>query len=107
MSNNDNGVDSELDDYEMSIDGASLDAAKNAAGTADIGTDEEEMLLEDGDGGKHYLEDSDDDSDDTAGTDENEDAEAELIAKYLATLEAISKDSMNYDNYIQLVDIAQ
>lgn len=108
MSNSDSG-DSDLGDYEMDIDGGRMDAAKNAAGTADIGTDEEDMLLEDGDG-KHYLEDSaddDDDSDDTDDTDEDDDAEAKLIAKYLVILEQISKDSTNYDNYVQLVDIAQ
>lgn len=107
MSNSDNG-DAVLDDYEMDVDGGGLDGAKNAAGTADIGTDEEDMLLEDG-GGKHYLEDSgdDDDSDDTDDTDEDDDAEAKLIAKYLVILEDISKDSTNYDNYVQLVDVAQ
>lgn len=103
MSNSDKG-DSELDDYDMDIDGGGLDAVKNAAGTADIGTDEEDLLLEDG---KHYLDDSDDDSDYTDETNEDDDAEAKLIAKYLAILEAISKDSINYENYVQLVDVAQ
>lgn len=108
MSHSDNG-DTDLADYEMGIDGAGSDAVKNAAGTADIDTDEEDMLLDDDDvgdegaDGKHYLEDSDE----TDDTDEDDDAEAKCIAKYLAILQEISKDSTNYDNYVQLVDIAQ
>lgn len=108
MSNSDNS-DAELDDYEMEIDDGGADVAKNATGAADIGTDEEDLLLEDGGGGQHYLVDSGDDSgDDTDDdTDDDDDAEAKLVAKYLAILERIASDKTNYDNYVQLVDVAQ
>lgn len=52
------------------------------------------------------LSDGDDDDDDDSG-DSEIDAEVQLYEKYAELLAQISADSYNYDNYVQLVELAQ
>lgn len=74
----------EFDDLEMDVDLSQADA--------DDDVDE--------------LSDGDDDDDDDSG-DSEIDAEVQLYEKFTEILNQISADSYNYDNYVQLVRLAQ
>lgn len=72
----------EFDDLEMDVD------------LSQAGADDDVDELSDGD--------DDDDSGDS-----EIDAEVQLYEKYAELLAQISADSYNYDNYVQLVELAQ
>lgn len=72
----------EFDDLEMDVD----------LSQADADDDVDEL--------------SDDDDDDDSG-DSEIDAEVQLYEKFTEILNQISADSYNYDNYVQLVRLAQ
>lgn len=81
----------EYDDYGMDVDQSSqantIDTVENENDNDDVSGDE-----------------GDDSSD---GGDSDIDAEVELYEKYAETLKVISSESYGYDNYVELVRLAQ
>lgn len=87
---------SDVEDLDSDIDeGMDLDAAGNVSDELSAESDDA-----DSDGGE-------DDSDDDDDSDGEEDDDAKLMKLYLEILGKINEDKYNYDNYVQLVDVAQ
>lgn len=88
----------ELDEMDLDLSQA------NDAGS-DVDTDNEDALLEEE---EHYLEGGEDDLGDSSDdTEDDEEMEDKLLKQFQDILIAISKDTANYDFYVQLVETAQ
>lgn len=103
---------SDSEDLDSDIDDG-MDLGASAGGTGEA-IDEDMLLNSDNDSvssddvsGSDNDKDDDNDDDDDDDADEDEDAETRLMNKYAEILGRIMEDKYSYDNYTELVELAQ